>query len=129
MVKTEPGVATKPRRDFAGERLRQAAQIAAHKFRATAEPLSRSEARAAAPWDKTMPAPWEYPFREYFADYLVERGIALPGRRGGASGASGVTKLDRRLLSQTSEEFAEQDAKAGALGLSWSAWARRKLSM
>jgi hypothetical protein len=40
-----------------------------------------------------------------------------------------VTRLKRRLLSATPEEFAEQDARAKAAGLSWSTWARMKLAL
>ncbi len=45
------------------------------------------------------------------------------------SGTPGVpTKLERRLLSQSKQEFVEQDARAKTDGLSWSTWARRKLA-
>lgn len=102
---------------------------AADRRRKRKEPLSRSEALAEAPWEaETMPAAWERPFREAYADRLEERGLALPAGRSGPSGPSGATRLKRREVLQTEEEFAQQDARAKAAGLSWSTWARRKLA-
>lgn len=96
-------------------------------------PLSWSQALAAAPWDHTLPAAWESAFREAYARRLVELGSALPakkaGTRSGTRGRQYATKLERRLLSQTQEEFDTQDVRAKAEGLSWSTWARRKLAM
>ena len=113
-----------------GQYLPLLARAAADRVRAPKEPLTRSAALAAAPWDaESMPAAWERAFREAYADRLEELGAALPAKRGGASGTRGyATKLDRRLLSQTAQEFAEQDARAKAAGLPWSTWARRKLA-
>lgn len=93
-----------------------------------AAPISWSDALAKAPWPEDGPPAWEAEFRRTFATELVERGAAKPARRGGSSGPSGTTKLARRLLSATTAEFAEQDRRAKAAGLSWSAWARRKLA-
>jgi hypothetical protein len=96
-------------------------------------PLSWSQALAAAPWDPSLPAAWESAFREAYARRLVELGSALPAKRAGTrSGTRGrqyATTLERRLLSQTREEFDAQDARAKAEGLPWSTWARRKLAM
>jgi hypothetical protein len=75
-----------------------------------------------------MPAAWERETRAAYADRLEERGMALPARAGRVSGASGESRLERRTFRQTAAEFAAQDARAAAAGLSWSTWARRKLA-
>lgn len=112
------------------EALLAKARTAAKKFKLPAEPLSRAEAIAAAPWPASAPPAWEKPFREAFADELESRGAAAAAKKSGASGTRGYgTNLMGRLLYQTREEFAEQSARAKAEGgLSWSTWARRKLS-
>lgn len=105
------------------------ARTAADKVRVPKEPLTRSAALASAPWDESMPAAWEDEFRRAYADRLEELGVAAAAKRSGSRGPRGYeTKLERRLLSQSAEEFAEQDERARAAGLSWSTWARRKLS-
>ena len=115
-----------------GQYLPLLAVAAANRARMPKEPLTRSAALAAAPWPANAPPAWERAFRAAYADRLEERGAALPVRQsardrtGAPPGAP--TKLDRRLLSQTTEEFAEQSATAEAAGLSWSTWARRKLA-
>lgn len=113
-----------------GQYLPLLARQAADRVRAQKRQLTRSEALAAAPWDKSMPAAWERAFRAAYADRLEELGVSLAAAKSSkARGTAGyVTKLDRRLLSQTSEEFAEQDRRAKAEGVSWSTWARRKLA-
>jgi hypothetical protein len=88
----------------------------------------RSEALAACPWDASMPAAWERETRAVYADRLVERGLALPAKAGGGSGASGATKLVQCRLYLSEQEQAAQQAAARAAGLSWSSWARRKLA-
>lgn len=110
------------------EQLPKLARAFADKARARKEPLSRSEALAAAPWNSSMPAAWERRFRAAYADRLEELGVSLPAKRSGKSGTSGNNLLPRRPLRQTAEEFAEQDAKARAAGLAWNVWARQKLS-
>jgi hypothetical protein len=104
------------------------AQSAAKKFKLPDEPLSRSEAIAAAPWDTDNPPVFERAFREAFADALEARGVAKAAKRSGKSGASGESLLERRTLRQTEQEFAEQDAKAKAAGVPWGTWVRRKLA-
>ncbi len=113
-----------------GQYLPLLAVSAADRARRPKTPLSWSGALAAAPWGPELPAAWESAFREAYARRLVDLGSALPAKRsGGTSGTpGGATKLDRRLLSQSKEEFAAQDALADAAGVSWSTWARRKLA-
>jgi hypothetical protein len=115
--------------DDIGQQLPLLARAAADKRRVPKEPLSRSAALAEAPWSADMPPAWQRPFREAYADRLAERGLADgKARQGASSKAHGVTKLMRRQMQGTKEEFAEHDAKATAAGLSWSTWARRKLA-
>ena len=38
------------------------------------------------------------------------------------------TKLMRRLINATPEEFRDQDTRAAQAGLSWSSWARKRLA-
>lgn len=47
---------------------------------------------------------------------------------GKSGGGGGTTELRHRKVYQTQEEFDEQDAQAKAAEVSWSTWARRKLS-
>jgi hypothetical protein len=117
----------KPAEDL-GRLLPLMAVAAADKARKRKEPLSRSEALAAAPWDGSFPPAWETAFREAYANRLQELGGATVRRPTGSTGSRGKLLLSRRLLSATKAEFAEQDAIAAAAGLSWSSWARRKLS-
>lgn len=122
---------TKPRPgDDIGHMLPTLARAAASKVRPRKEPMSWSEATAAAPWDSaTMPPAWEEPTRRAFAARLVERGIAKPAaKRGTTSGPSGTTDLVQAKLYLSAEEHAAQKELANAAGLSWSTWARRKLA-
>lgn len=112
-----------------GQYLPLLARQAAKRARRPATPLSRSEALAAAPWDAaTMPAAWERAFREAYADELEALGVARPAAPSGPRGARGATKLVQCRLYLSEEEQAAQKALAEAAGLSWSTWARRKLS-
>lgn len=106
------------------------ARAAARELDRPDEPLGWAEAMALAPWPKAGPPAFEREFRKAFAEGLVKRGIAKPAAKAGKkSGKPGTpTKLMRRLLSATPEEFAAQDKLAEAAGLSWSTWARRDLS-
>lgn len=120
---------TAPNAGDPGEDLARIARAAADKLPRPNEPLSRSAALASAPWLPSMPPAWEREFRKAYADRLEELGAALPAKpSSSARGSGGVTTLERRLLSQSSQEFRDQDAKAKAVGLSWSTWARRKLA-
>ena len=111
-----------------GEKLLAKARAAAKKRKPLEEPLSRSAALAEAPWKEAYAPAWERPFREAYADALAARGVAGgKARQGTSSKTSGVTVLKRRPMQATKQEFSEQDVKAKAAGLSWSAWARRKL--
>lgn len=76
----------KPGEDI-GHVLPVLARAAADKSRAPKQPLSRSAALAAAPWDASFPAAWERSFRKAYADRLEELGVSLPARPGGTSGA------------------------------------------
>lgn len=106
------------------------ARAAADKVRMAKTRLTRSEALASAPWSTEFPSGWERAFRAAYADRLEERGIALPAKKSsGKTGTpGGETNLMRRAIQQTEEEFAAQDATAKTQGLSWSTWARRKLT-
>jgi hypothetical protein len=110
------------------------ARAAARTFQRKDEPLTWSEALAAAPWPPGAPPAWEAETRRAFALVLVDRGIAKAAARSGAPvdlkkrGPSKPTKLQRRPFSASPEEFADQDARAAAAGLSWSAWARKRLA-
>ena len=104
------------------------ARSAANKFKLPDEPLARSEALAAAPWNSDDPPVFERSFRESFADALEARGAAKAAKRSGKSGASGESLLERRTLRQTRQEFAEQDANAKAAGLPWGTWVRQQLA-
>lgn len=107
----------------------QQAKAAAEKRRPVKEPIGFREALGEAPWNKGLPAAWETAFRRAYAAELVKRGIAAPAARAGrTSGPSGESKLDRRNLRATTEEFAEQDRRAQAAGVPWGTWVRRKLS-
>ena len=105
--------------DDPGQYLPLLAQGFADRFRAPREPLSRSAALAAAPWDASMPPARERQFREAFADRLEMRGLAKPARRGGSSGASltdaewaerGVGSIKARLPKSALSKL-ERDAK------------------
>lgn len=105
------------------------ATAAAKDRKASKEPIAFREALEEAPWDPELPAAWESVFRQQYARALVKRGLALAPAKSGGSGTPGYeTKLMRRPFSATEAEFAQQDERAAAAGLSWSAWARRKLS-
>jgi hypothetical protein len=115
------------------------ARAAAKAHKRPEEPLGWAEALADAPWPKGAPPAWEGDYRRAFAEALVKRGIAKPAARAGRALPSDkrpwagrkereTTKLMRRLLSADPKEFAEQDKRAETAGLSWSNWARRKLS-
>lgn len=120
----------KPRSDDPGQYLPLLAVAAANRVKARTEPLTRSEALAAAPWAPEMPAAWEQAFREAYADRLIARKLALPAKRSGTSrGAGGKTDLIQARLYLSKQEHDEQKAIADAAGLSWSNWARRKLSV
>jgi hypothetical protein len=128
MTKRTAGAAKAAPHSDPGQYLPALARAAADKMRARKTPMSRSAALAATPWDASMPPAWERETRAAFADRLVERGLALPAREGGASGASGTTDLVQCKLYLSKAEQAAQKATAKAAGLSWSTWARRKLA-
>lgn len=112
---------------------KQVESIANSAAKARKEPratLKWSEALAEAPWDGSrFAAAWEARFREVYATALVKRGFAEERPEPGRPGKSGTpTKLMTRPFRATPEEFEDQDARAGKKGLSWSTWARRKLS-
>lgn len=121
----------KPKTEDPGQYLTLLAIDHANHVRKNAKtPYTWSAALERAPWHSNLPPAWERAFREAYAGRLVELGLALPAKpSGNASGTPGfATKLERRLLSQSANEFAQQDALAKAAGLSWSTWARRKLA-
>ena len=118
----------RPASNDPGQYLPLLAKAAAERVKASAEPLSRSEALAVAPWHADMPAAWESAFRKAYADQLESRGLALPAKRSGSRGASGESALARRTFRATKQEFAEHDARAKAAGVAWATWVRRKLS-
>lgn len=89
--------------------------------------LTWTEALAKAPWSGKLPAEQEEPFRRAYAERLVERGLALPVGRSRTSGPSGETDLERCIVYLSTEERDSTRALAKAAGVSWSAWARRKL--
>lgn len=111
------------------------ARAAAKAFARGEEPIGWTEALAAAPWPKRAPAAFETDFRRAFAEALVKRGVAKAALQNHSPRVENrtwrerETKLKRRLLSATEAEFAEQDKRAAAAGLSWSTWARRKLAL
>jgi len=91
----------------------------ADRARRPKEPLSWSEALAAAPWGPELPPAWERAFREAYARRLVELGSALPAKRGGVSGVSqteqeragrGVGRLNLRIA-QSAIAKLDRDAK------------------
>jgi hypothetical protein len=84
-----------------------------------------TEAMDRAPWSKTLPTEHETAFRRAYAERLVERGLALPA---GRSRVSGKTDLKPCKVYLSSEEFELTSEIAKAAGLSWSTWARRKLT-
>ena len=108
--------------------LPQLARAHANKSRAPKEPLAWSAALAAAPWSSELPAAWEVEFRRAYAARLVELGRAMPAAAAGKSGASGETLLAQKKIYATKAEFTAQERRAKTAGLSWSAWARRKLA-
>ena len=118
---------TRAKKDPA-DKLIAKAKAAANKFKLPEEPLSRSAALAAAPWDAANPPSFEKAFREAFADTLEARGAALAAKRSGKSGASGLSLLERRTFRASEQEFADQDAKAAAANVNWNTWVRRKLA-
>jgi hypothetical protein len=128
VTKRATGVAKVAPGSDPGQHLPALARALADKVRPSKTPLTRSEALAACPWDASMPAAWERETRAAYADRLEERGLALPAKAAGRSGSSGKNQLERRTFRQTPAEFASQDARAAAAGLSWSTWARRKLA-
>jgi hypothetical protein len=115
-------------RSDAAAALTARAAAAAKKYKLPSEPLSRSQALAAAPWKERDPAVYEKAFREAFADALEARGAAIAAKRGGKSGASGVNLLGRRTFRASEQEFSAQDAQAKAAGVPWNTWVRRKLA-
>ncbi len=110
------------------EALPAKARAAAKKFKLPEEPLSRSEALAAAPWKGSSPPIFEKVFRDAFADALEERGAARAPKPSGKSGASGLNLVGRRTFRASEQEFAEQDKRAEAAGVPWNTWVRRKLA-
>jgi hypothetical protein len=104
---------------------------AANARKAPVEPLAWSEALAEAPVPKFTPPAFEAVFRREYAAQLVKlehaKKAAQAGRPG-KSGKGGTTDLLRRTVYLTQDEIEDQDSQAGALGLSWSTWARRKLA-
>lgn len=116
------------------------AREAARAFERPDEKLGWAEALGAAPWPKGAPPAFEGDYRRAFAGELVKRGIAAKAAPTGAvqrdrapwaeRKAKETTKLDRRLLSATSAEFADHDRRWREAGArSWSEWARRKLAL
>ena len=106
------------------------AREAARAFKRRDEPLGWTEALELAPWPKGAPPAWEREVRTAFAEGLVKRGIAEPARRRVPDvqrARAGKVSM-RRLVSGSPDEFAAQDAKAAAAGLSWASWARRQLA-
>jgi len=76
-----------------------------------------------------MPAAWERAFREAYADELEARGAARPAARsGGKSTSRGTTDLIECSVYLTGEEREATRALAKAANVSWSTWARRKLT-
>ena len=104
---------------------------AANARKAPAEPLAWSEALAEAPVPKFTAPAFEAVFRREYASQLVKlehAKKAAPRGKNGKGGNGGKTELLRRTVYLTEEEIDDQDSQAGALGLSWSTWARRKLA-
>ena len=100
------------------------ARAAADRRRKPKAALTRSAARAEAPWDKaTMPAGHERAFRAVYADRLIERGYALPSSFG-RSGPKRPRVHPRREIMAPATEFAAHDRAAQAAGLSWPKWMR-----
>lgn len=106
------------------------ARAAASRRKAPTSSLSWSAALAEAPLPATLRPAWETHFRREYAAQLVELGHAKKAgaSSGRYSGVGGTTSLSHRKVYQTELEFTEQDAQAKASGLTWSSWARRKLS-
>lgn len=105
------------------------ARAAAMKVERSDAKIGWKSAQALAPWPADAPAAFERPFRVAFAEVLVQRAVARPRVKSGTvPKTGGATRLMRRLMSATPEEFAEQDRRAVAAGLSWSTWARRRLA-
>jgi hypothetical protein len=131
------GSAPMARSENQGALLRRA-RAAAKTFRHRGDPLAWTEALAAAPWASANAPAFESDFRRAFAEVLVKRGLAVaqtrlveagPDRVGRAAPRVRSSAISmRRLVPGTADEFAEQDQRASAAGLSWSAWARRKLA-
>ena len=117
--------------DPAAEHLPALARGAADRRRPRkTDPIKWSAALAEAPWQpRHFPAAWELAFRRAYAERLVERSIALPAKLPGRSGGKGgKTLLASRKVYATPAEFADQDRRAEAAGLSWSTYARRRLA-
>ncbi len=91
-------------------------------------PWSWTDAMARAPWSVKLPADHELEFRRAYAERLVERGLALRVGRSRTSGPSGETDLERCIVYLSAAERNATRALADAAGLSWSSWARRKLT-
>lgn len=114
------------------------ARAAAKAFQRPDEPLGWAEALGAAPWPKGAPPAYEAEFRRAFAEALVKRSAATeqrrivdaaPDRVGRAAPRTKASAAGmRRLVSGSPQEFAQQERWAAAAGLSWAAWARRRLS-
>lgn len=108
---------------------RKLANAAGKERREPSTELAWSAALAEAPVPIDLPDPWVPEFRKAYAAKLVKLGYAKVAGRAGASGKPGTaTKLHRRLVNAPLSEFEAQDEKAREEGVSWSLWARRKLS-
>lgn len=108
--------------------IRQQAVRAADKRAMPSELIRWSDALAEAPTTLDGQA-YEVEFRRIYAARLVTRGIAAKAHRAGkSSGPSGKTDLERKTVYLSRLEIVAQEAKAEKAALSWSTWARRKLS-